>query len=84
MGQWPIILETVLRAAQDWEIESMELFFDELYAMQIRLNGSDKLVCAPSPMKGFQVKSYYCDSSKDCVLDDSTGNVFEILAYQLE
>ena len=47
------------RAAQDWEIESMVLFFDEIYATQVRPYAMDKLVWILSPSKGFQLKSYY-------------------------
>jgi hypothetical protein len=48
-----------IREAQDWEIELLARFFDDLYAVQVTLTGGDKLVWLPSPETGFQVKSFY-------------------------
>ena len=45
--------------AQDWELESLDHFFSDLYAVKITPSGSDCLAWLPSPTKGFQVRSFY-------------------------
>lgn len=45
--------------AQDWELESMAQFLDDLYTAQVTPNAYDKLVSIFSSKEGFQTKSYY-------------------------
>ena len=52
---WEIFL---ISNRQDWEIESLVHFFDDLYAVQVTLTRGDKLVWRPSRETGFQVKSF--------------------------
>jgi hypothetical protein len=47
------------RMAHDWELESFSSFLDVLYAANIKNSGMDKMCWVPSPVEGFQVKSYY-------------------------
>ena len=47
---WEIFL---ISNRQDWEIESLAHFFDDLYAVQVTLIGGDKLVWLPSRETGF-------------------------------
>lgn len=47
------------RESQDWELESMAQFLDDLYAAQVTPNAYDKLVLISSSKEGFQTKSYY-------------------------
>lgn len=45
--------------ASDWEMESLEYFLDDLYAVKIDQAGTDRLVWPPVPKHGFLVKIYY-------------------------
>ena len=47
------------KESQDWELESMVQFLDDLYAAQVTANAYDKLVSISSSKEGFQTKSYY-------------------------
>ena len=47
------------REAQYWELKSLDHFFSDLYAVNITLLGSDRMVWLPSPTKGFQVSNFY-------------------------
>ena len=51
----PIFIQDV----QDWELESLTQFLDDLYAAQVGSSGGDEMVWLPSTNKGFQIKSYY-------------------------
>ena len=47
------------REAQNWELESLDHFFNDLYAVNIPLLGNDHLVWLPSLSKAFQVRTFY-------------------------
>jgi hypothetical protein len=47
-----------VRAAQDWELESIASFLDLLYSTKVRGSGADML-WLHSPQKGFTVRSFY-------------------------
>lgn len=48
-----------IREAQDWEVESIIVFMDLLYSVDIRHDAADALCWHPSSPKLFKVKSLY-------------------------
>ena len=48
-----------LRAAQDWELESLSNFMDMIYGTSVKGSGQDKLCWKPEKNKGFTVRGYY-------------------------
>jgi hypothetical protein len=47
------------RLVQDWELESISSFLEDLYSVKIKRYEQDKMCWQPSPSIGFQVKSFY-------------------------
>ena len=48
-----------LRAIQDWELESLYIFWDVIYGVLLRVIGEDKMCWTPSKSRGFEVSNYY-------------------------
>jgi hypothetical protein len=44
-----------IRAVQDWELESMEFFLDDLYATKDRMGEEDRMIRTPFESQGFRV-----------------------------
>ena len=48
-----------VRAAQDWEFESIASFLDRLYSTKVKGIGADVMLWFHSPQNGFMVRSFY-------------------------
>jgi len=46
-----------LRAIQDWELESLYIFWDVIYGVLLRVIGEDKMCWTPSKSRGFEVSN---------------------------
>jgi hypothetical protein len=50
---------TLSRYAQDWEVEMVISFYEQLYSSRIRLGEVDRLVWNISKKRNFEVKTFY-------------------------
>ena len=48
-----------LRAIQDWELESLYIFWDAIYGVLLSGIGEDKMCGTPTKSRGFEVSNYY-------------------------
>ena len=64
--QWDI---RFCRPPQDWELESLDLFWVVLYSTNVRGVGDDKLCWKLAMRRGFEVQGFYHSLSPSSVID---------------